>query len=145
MSRRFWFALVLLIPLGLLTAASKEVKLVRLSVINKGPLPLGLRLQSQDSELFYYLTVPGGGSKEFPVEKEFTVQTGTYNLLVNYIEYYDPVYGFQCSSSAMRLNITSNSRLVFLPCGQRPPNSGEPTQWKFWPYKIRKFHFPCPF
>ena len=144
MSRKFLIALILLLPLALLSTAAKEAKIVRLTVINKGPLPLGLRLQSQDSDLFYYLHVPGGGSKEFPVEKEFTIETGNYSLRVDYIEYYDPVYGFQCSSSAMRLSISSNSRIVFLPCGQRPPNSGEPTQWKFWPVKIRNRPFPFP-
>lgn len=142
MSRKFLLLILLVIPLGLLTSASKEAKVVRLITINKGPLPLGLRLQSQDSDLFYYLHVPGGGSKEYPVETEFTIQTGNYSLIVDYIEFYDPVYGFQCSGSAMRLSITSNSRIVFLPCGNRPPNSGEPTQWKFWPIRIRNIRFP---
>ena len=146
MSRKILLFLALLIPFSLAAAGASEAKIVRLTVVNKGPLPLGLRLQSQDSDLFYYLQIPGGGSKEYPIEKEFTIQTGNYSLSVNYIEFYDPVYGFQCSNSAMRsLTISSNTRIVFLACGVRPPNNGEPTQWKFWPTRIRNIHFPFPF
>ena len=133
-SKLLTLALVGLLLLG----SAKPEKLVRLTIINKGDLPLGLRFQNQEDVLsFYYLTIQPG-SKEIPTVQTFTVRTAVYNLTVQYIEYWDPVYGFQCNSIAMRdLAIFSNTRLVFLPCNQMPPNLGERTMEKVWPFRIR--------
>lgn len=122
-------------------AAPQPAKLVKLTAINKGALPLGLRMQDIENDSFYYLRIPGGGSKEHPVERIFTIRPGSYSLMVDYIEYYDPVYGFQCAPSAMSMNITSNTRVVFLPCGQTLPNAGEPTMVKFGFFRRLRFRY----
>lgn len=143
MFKRLFSTTVILVGWAILVsaAAPQPAKLVRLTAINKGPLPLGLRIQDAQNGYFYYLHISGGGSKAYPVEKTFTIRPGNYSLRVDYIEYYDPVYGFQCAPSAMSMAITSNTRIVFLPCGQTLPNAGELTMVKFGIFRRLRFRY----
>lgn len=128
-------ALVILAVLlaGLLVVAADNGKLVRLTVINKSGYPLGIRLVGEDPVIdFYYLNVPEGDRKD-PTTEIFTLPPMAYDMVAEYIEIWDPVYGFNCERDQInRLFLFRNIRLTFLDCNQIPPNPGEPTMWKVW-------------
>jgi hypothetical protein len=132
MKKWFWIGLLLILCL----TSARPVGLVQLAVINKSGKPLGIRLDEinpgdDQQALFYYLNVPRGDSDQ-PAEKTFTIVPEHYSIQVFYIEPYDPVYGWSCSSpTSGKLDAEHNSRLVFLKCGRTPPNSGEPGLGKF--------------
>ena len=92
-------------------AAEDEPDLVRLTVINKTDGKVFLQLNGENA---YFLTIPAGATSLFTVEREeFVRQTwacGAYGK------------GF--------LDMSSQVKLVFTPCGFEAPNAGEPTQEK---------------
>lgn len=112
-------------------------KLVRFTVINKSEVDIGIRLINREKELNYYLTVPEG-DKEFPGEKEFTIEPAIYEMQVFYKETYDPVYGYpKCQGLVMpaRLYALHNIKLTFDKCFMPPAGKGEPGNMKFWLWK----------
>ena len=119
---------ILAIALGLI-GADEPGKLMRFTVVNKFELPIGIQLISKnDSDRYYYLTIPDHSQKTFTLERD------EYAMQVYYIETYDPVYGFQCGRALpSHLLATRNIRLVFKDCNGEPPNPGEPSMLKFWP------------
>ena len=133
MKRTVLFGILMLLFL----TSARPVGLVQLTVVNKSGRPLGIRLDEinpcdKQQALFYYLNVPKGDSLQ-PAEKTFTIIPERYKMQVYYIEFYDPVYGWSCSSptSGTLEASHSNTRLVFLKCGRRPPNAGEAGLGKF--------------
>jgi len=120
----------------LFLTSANPIGLVRLTVVNKSGLPLGIRLDQINPEtdqqaLFYYLTVAKGQDNR-PAEKSFTIVRQLYTMQVYYIEIHDPVYGYKCASpTSGKLEAVRNTRLVFLKCRYTPPNAGEPGQGKF--------------
>ena len=55
------------------------------------------------------------------------------------VETYDPVYGWSCPGAIpVSLVATRNIRLNVQPCGQIPPNRGEPSMMKYWRWR-------CPY
>lgn len=131
--------LVVLALFSIMLNASSKIDLIKLTLINKSEMPIAVQMQGIYQETFYYLNVESG-SRIDPVIREFTIPRDAYNLQLYYIETYDPVYGFKCSASATQIEILSNTRIVFLPCGEQPPNPGERTLLKFWPFRL-KFRF----
>jgi len=129
-------ALLVGILMLLFLTSARPVGLVQLTVVNKSGRPLSIRLDEinpvkDQQALFYYLNVPKGNGDQ-PVEKTFTIVPEHYTMQVYYIEPYDPVYGWSCSSpTSGRLDANHKSRLVFLKCGRTPPNAGEPGLGKF--------------
>jgi hypothetical protein len=115
--------------------AKEPVSLIRFTVINKSEQKIGIRLVGiEDDELFYYLTIPEG-DKENPAIKDFTITRAIYNMQVYYVATYDPVYGWPCVQPPPNTLVAlRNLRLNFGPCGEAPPNLGEPSMLKFWPF-----------
>ena len=107
-------------------------------------MTLGIRMTGDRQEELYYLTIPKG-DRAFPTTKAFDVAVDDYTMLVYYVEFYDPVYGFQCNSPVpSQTTINKNMQWSFLECGHQPANLGENSIRKFWPYRIFKFHFVIP-
>ncbi|MBN2547638.1 MAG: hypothetical protein JXB15_00660 [Anaerolineales bacterium] len=128
--------LCVLVLFSVLLSASTTVDLVRLTLVNKSDMPIAVELAGIYQETYFYLDV-AQGSRIAPVEREFTIPRDAYTLRLYYLETYDPVYGFKCSATATSLEIMSNTRIIFLPCGEQPPNPGERTLLKFWPFRIK--------
>ncbi len=142
--------LIWLLPLLALfvMGGSEPLQLVRFTVINKSGSEIAIQLNAvpkvccnkadtKEGE-FYYLPVEEG-SKEVPTVKVFTIAKDTYNMWLFYISTYDPVYGFECSSTAPnRLSAARNLRLVILPCDELPNPwaIGEPSMWKYTPFPV---------
>ena len=126
-----------IVILALLLLSADTLRLVQLTIINKGDKPIGVRMTGLHTETFYYLTIPAG-SQLAPTERSYTVVTDLYTVQVLYLEYWDPVYGFSCASGiSQQVALVHNTRLVFLQCGRTPPNRGEPTMRKFWSWRPR--------
>lgn len=101
----------------LLTASKKDTaNLVRFTVINESPFPLGISLTGTFTETIYYLNVPEG-DPEFPVEKTFTIARDEYQMVVYYIDLWDPVYGYTCTTGpGGMLNAMKNSTITVKHC-----------------------------
>ena len=106
-------------------ASSAGIRLVRLTVINKSGLDIEISLTGNYEEEFYYLRVPEG-DRTSPTEVVFTVIPDEYSSQLYYVELWDPVYGYTCTSESKILDITRNTRLVVTECDQDAPNAGEP-------------------
>jgi hypothetical protein len=132
----------------LLMAASDPIRPIRLTIINKSEMDIAVQLQAKPRECckgtqdlegnFYYLPV-AEGDRSTPTTKSFLIEPDTYQMLVFYIQTWDPVYGFDCNQNAPNKLIAENNiRVVILPCGEIPaPQAvGEPTMWKFLPYPV---------
>ena len=107
-----------LLALTFLLTAAKEnpADLVRFTVINESPFPLGISLTGTFTETTYYLNVPEGDS-EFPVEKTFTITRDEYQMVVYYIDLWDPVYGYTCTTGpGGLLNARRNNTLTVKHC-----------------------------
>lgn len=107
-----------LLALTLLLAAAKKSNsdLVRFTVINESPFPLGISLTGTFTEAIYYLNVPAG-DQEFPVERTFTITRDEYQMQVYYIDLWDPVYGYTCSTGpGGLLNAMRNSMITVKHC-----------------------------
>ena len=92
-------------------AAEDEPDLVRLTVINKTDGKVFLQLNGTNA---HFMTIPAGATSVFTVEREeFVRQTWACGL-----------YG------KGTLDMSSQVKLNFTPCGIGAVNSGEPTQEK---------------
>ena len=139
------FLIILVVLAIFLSASSEPVKLVELTIVNKSDMPIGVRMIGAVTESNYYLRVEKG-DKEAPTSKTFEIATDFYVMTVNYIETWDPVYGFKCGTApTKRLLVSSDTRVIYLPCGQRPPNPGERTMIKFWPAPFKFNHWKTYF
>ncbi len=92
-----------------------NIKLARLTVINKSGLPVELRLTGVTTGQFYYLRIPTG-DRLLPTETVYTVLRDEYQSQLYYVELWDPVYGSKCGSKSMPLDIRHNVRLTVLEC-----------------------------
>jgi hypothetical protein len=125
MMKKILLALAL-ITLLLAAAGDKPARLSRLTIINKSGLAVGISLEGQYTGVQYYLHVLEG-SRSAPLEKIFTITPDIYRMEVDYIELWDPVYGYSCSSSpGLTVEATRNVRVVVLECDRAIPNRGEP-------------------
>jgi hypothetical protein len=120
-----WLLVILSLLGGPLAADKPPFKLVRLTVINKSSLPIAVKLTGDEYDQFYYLKIPKG-SREHPVSMEYTVVQDNYAAVIYYLEYWDPVYGYKCSSPTAKLDASHSSRLTVVPCTQKAAYSGEP-------------------
>jgi hypothetical protein len=111
-------------------------KQYELRVINRSGVPLAIKLTGiSDSTAFYYLHVPKG-DRDWPYDKTFAIASGEYQMSVYYIEIYDPVYGYSCSSApSSTLTMTRQIVIYFNECGVRPRHGGEPAQMKYWKWR----------
>lgn len=108
-----WF---LILTVLLSAARTKNLDLVRFTVVNQSPFPLGISLTGLFTESIYYLSVPEG-DPEFPVERTFTIARDEYQMQVYYIDMWDPVYGYTCTTGqGGTLNAKSNSSITVKHC-----------------------------
>ena len=105
-------------------------RLVDLTVVNKSGLPVEIKLTGSDEENYYYLKVPRG-YRDAPTEKVFTVVPDTYSAVSYYIEPWDPVYGYDCSSRSSTLAATKNIRVTIMECDRASRHGGETSIVKF--------------
>jgi hypothetical protein len=135
----------------LLIGADRPIDTIRLTIVNKSGMDIAIRLRSQDTEAinskdvlkgeFYYLPVSEGGREE-PTIKVFDIQKDTYVMQLLYVETYDPVYGYECTTPAPNALIARNNiRLVVLPCGftPQPFAVGERTMRKYLPFPVKAY------
>lgn len=131
--------MLLFILAALITVATSARPNRRLTVINRSGFPLGLRLTGTDPNNHtgvndtynFYLSIEKG-EKGSPTVKTFTLPITTYRITAYYIEFYDPVYGYTCTSpQSGSVNMESDVQLSFLPCNQRLPGSGDEFIFKF--------------
>ncbi len=121
-----YLVIILCLLGGPLGAVKPPFKLMRLTIINKSDMAVGVKLTGKTLEQFYYLRLEKG-SRVTPTIGQFTVAQDTYTAQVYYIEYWDPVYGYRCGSTpTSRLDVMHPSRLTLLPCGEGGRYSGEP-------------------
>jgi hypothetical protein len=143
--------LLIIALLSMLTfAATEPVDVIKFTIINKSGMDIAVQLRTAPKECctskeiiqsrFYYLPV-AEGDRESPETKTFFIERGfTYGMQLFYIETWDPVYGFKCSTPKPTALIARNNlRLTVLPCDQLPHFLGERTMWKFLPFPIRSF------
>jgi hypothetical protein len=95
------------------------------TIINKTGLPLGVRLISTDADHTvdhnFYLTVVKG-TDEIPTEKTFELPGDTYAVSANYVQFYDPVYGWGCTTTKTNpgtMTLDRNIRMTFMGCKAR--------------------------
>jgi hypothetical protein len=104
--------------------------LVHLTIINKSEMKIGVELSGQDNGYAYYLPV-AKGVKENPTEIIYDIYRDKYQVTIDYIQRYDPVFGYQCTlTSQTSLDIQGATRLVVKGCEEGTPNHGERTQTK---------------
>jgi hypothetical protein len=120
-----------LLSLFLIAADNQQItRLVRLVVINKSGMPVEISLTSNtDENLSYYLRIPLG-DRDAPYEMTFTIIPDQYQATAYYIEPWDPVYGYDCSSKGGMLNAESNLRVTILECDRNVRASGDTNQIK---------------
>jgi hypothetical protein len=123
--------LLALLSLFLIAADNQQiVRLVRLVVINKSGMPVEISLTSNsDENLNYYLRIPLG-DRDAPYEMTFTIIPDVYQATAYYIEPWDPVYGYDCSSKGGTLNAITNLRVTILECDRNVRSGGEAGQIK---------------
>ena len=142
MKKRF---LPLLMLVALLSLAASDLPLGRLIFVNRSGYPLVLRLIGTDPDdpkqmtdnYNYYLTVQKG-EKGNPTVRTFNLPMIEYKITVTYIEIYDPVYGYQCSSQSANLDLTKTTQITFLTCNQRLSGRGDEYVFKFGNQLVRK-------
>ena len=114
--------LLLVIMASVLLMAATPLKLVRVHFINKSGHTIYLKLEGQTQDQFYYLTVPKG-TKKIPEDVTFTIMADVYERTM----WYGPGdYGCEGVKNSGELFLVQNSKFVFTPCGQVPPNNGAP-------------------
>jgi len=106
---------VTILALLLIAANQSYQHLVEITVINKSGLPVEMSLTGSNAENFYYLRIPKG-DRDAPLEKTFTLLPDVYRATVYYIEPWDPVYGYDCSSKSDTLNANHKLRVTILEC-----------------------------
>jgi hypothetical protein len=120
--------LLVILATVFLTAQTTNMKLVRLTFINKSGHTIYVKLEGKTQDQFYYLTIPYG-TREIPDDVTFTVTQDIYTRTM----WYGPG-DFECEgfSSKGELWAVMHAKFVFTPCGFPAPNKGEPT----WGEKI---------
>jgi len=92
-------------------AAEHEPEMSRLTVVNKTDGKVFLQLNGTNA---HFLTIGAGSTAEFTVERE---------------EYVRQTWACGAYAKGL-LDMSSQVKLVFTPCGIEAPNAGEPTQEK---------------
>ncbi len=116
---------IFLLTLFSIGASTPPIRLSKLTIINKSGRDIEINLTGKYEENTYYLRIPKG-DYIFPTEKIFTLIPDTYTTKLYYVELWDPVYGYSCSSKSQTLELTRNVRVIVLPCDRTPANRGEP-------------------
>ena len=115
--KRMIFILVLLAFVVILaavvpvSASCAKRKLVRLTMVNKSDQPAYIQLTGDE---FYYLTVGSEATKTFTVNREV----------------YDRITWTCDAQSSGTLDMSTNVKLILMPCDQCAPNQGAPTMEK---------------
>jgi hypothetical protein len=104
--------------------------LVKLTVINKSGLPIEISLQTSDQENIYYLRLPEGDTTN-PSEKTYTVVPAVYTATLYYVELWDPVYGYSCSSKSQSIDAQHQVQITVFPCNKTIAKPGEDPKLKF--------------
>ena len=97
--------LIISILAGALVAANPPGKLVRLEIINNTDFPVYIKLEGNNTNAFYYLTVADGD------DTTFTVLTDSYKRTT---------WACDGIKSSGKLIMVGNVRLNFTPCGHLP-------------------------
>ncbi len=137
MKRKMFLISLLTVIFGI--SACLPPKLIRLTIVNKSDFDLEIQMVGTQSEEIYYLKV-AEGSVETPTEKVFTIVPDIYAFTPYYVEYWDPVYGRECSPTSTVLDATHNSRVSFFHCNAKIRWPGEKNNWKYpanWFAKLR--------
>ncbi len=135
------FLLILsLLMIFMIGADCIPTKLIRFTVVNKSTFPIEMRLIGANYDQMYYLRIPEG-SKEFPAEKVFTITPDIYTFQVFYVEYWDPVYGFECGALGSRIDASRNVQLSVHHCNAKIIGIGEYPFIKFPAIPKPKFRF----
>lgn len=116
----------------LITSAFEPLHLIRLTVINKASIDVALRLDNEQQDIHYYLSIPKG-DKDAPIEKVFTIIPQTYSVRAIYLETYDPVYGYPyCGGKTPggTYNLTMQSRMIIPACKSTFATGGDVGFWK---------------
>ena len=123
--------LVMLASVALMAAT--PLKLVRVNFINKSGHVIYLKLEGQTQDQFYYLTIDKG-TKVLPEDVTFTLMADVYNRQM----WYGPGdLGCEGVTNKGKLFAVQNSKFVFTPCGQEPPNEGAPV----WGEKVTYYKY----
>lgn len=129
-----------LFMVALMGADCIPTKLIRFTIVNKSTFPIEMRLIGANFDQMYYLRIPEG-SKEFPEEKVFTITPDIYTFQVFYVEYWDPVYGFECGTLGSVIDASRNVQLSVHHCDARIIGVGEHPFLKFPAIPKPKFPF----
>jgi hypothetical protein len=147
MNKRLLLLWVGLLALAALAAKRPPIQTSPLTIINKSGKEVAVQLKARSQSCvnscdtlegaFYYLRVPKG-DRDRPASKTFNIEQDTYSMQLFYLETYDPVYGYDCNTARPNALIARREvRLVVLPCGETPPNVGEPGMRKYLPNSVR--------
>lgn len=104
--------------------------LVQLTIINQSGLPVEISLKTADEDNIYYLRIPRG-DRTNPVEKTYTIVPAVYQATLYYVELWDPVYGYSCSSKSQSINANRKLQLVVFECNRTIAKPGEIPKIKF--------------
>lgn len=138
--------LLVLLTSFLFTSAFDTMHLIRLTVINKASIEVALRLDNEQQDIHYYLTIPKG-DPDAPIEKVFTIIPETYSVRAIYLETYDPVYGYPyCGgkSPGGTYKLTMQSRMIIPACKTTFATGGDYGFWKLGMQLAKghhRFHF----
>ena len=125
------FLALCLLSLFLMGSDRDSIKLVRLTIVNKSGLKLEVRLTGDCEINQYYLHVPEG-NRQSPYHAIFTIIPDRYVVQPYYIELWDPVYGYSCSTpSSQTIDIKRNMRIVIVECDRTPRKPNEDNIVKF--------------
>ncbi len=122
---------------SILLTAFAPSKSTEVTLVNRSGFPLAIQLLGEDQVdgQNYFFNLPKG-DRDNPSSRTFEIARDRYQLIVTYIESYDPVYGYRCQSKGYFIySIKAKTKIYFYPCGQIPPNPGAPNQFKagIWP------------
>jgi len=134
MPKRNGLILLGLLALLLISAAPITYNLAPLTIVNKSGRQVVVTLSGtgdENREESYVLTIPRGSKRE-PTTRKFTIIPGMYRGSIEYVEIYDPVYGYSCSDrSVPKINASRVVRLTIMPCQIQLPKHGEPSMLKY--------------
>jgi hypothetical protein len=119
-----------LLAMWLVSAGPGYQWLVELTVINKSGMAIEISMQDTDQENIYYLRIPQGDMTN-PAEKTYTVVRATYTATLYYVELWDPVYGYSCSSKSQSIDAQHKVKVVVFPCNKTISQPGSAVKIKF--------------
>jgi hypothetical protein len=122
--------IISLLAMWLVSAGPGYQWLVELTVINKSGMAIEISMQDEDQENIYYLRIPQG-DRTNPTEKTYTVVRATYSATLYYVELWDPVYGYSCSSKSQSINAQHKVQVVVFPCNMTIAKPGTAERIKF--------------